>query len=43
LDHIIKVNVDGSSLSNPRRLGFGGLIRNNNGDWFPKKIMVVGC
>jgi len=33
LDNIIKVNVDGSSLSNPERSGFRGLIRNNNGDW----------
>jgi len=33
LDNIIKVNVDGSSLSNPGRSGFGGLIKNNNGDW----------
>jgi len=33
LNNIIKVNVDGSSLSNPGRSGFGGLIRNNNGDW----------
>ena len=34
LNNIIKVNVDGSSLSNPGRSGFGGLIRNNIGDWF---------
>jgi len=33
LNNIIKVNVDGSSLSNPGRSSFGGLIRNNNGDW----------
>jgi len=33
LDNIIKVNVDGSFLSNLGRSGFGGLIRNNNGDW----------
>jgi len=33
LDNIIKVNVDRSSLSNLGRSGFGGLIRNNNGDW----------
>ncbi|CAL0331035.1 unnamed protein product [Lupinus luteus] len=28
-----KVNVDGSSFGNPSRLGFGGLIRNNLGEW----------
>ncbi|MCH88087.1 ribonuclease H protein [Trifolium medium] len=33
LDSIIKVNVDGSSLSNTGRSGFGGLMRNNNGEW----------
>jgi len=33
LDNIINVNVDGSSLSNLGRSGFGGLI---------KKIMVIG-
>jgi len=33
LDNIIKVNVDGSSLSNLGRSSFGGLIRNNNSDW----------
>jgi len=33
LDSIIKINVDGSSLSNFGRSGFGGLIRKNNGDW----------
>ena len=33
LHNIIKVNVGGSSLSNPGRSGVGGFIRNNTGDW----------
>lgn len=33
LGNIIKVNVDGSSLGNHGPAGFGGLIRNNAGEW----------
>jgi hypothetical protein len=29
----VKLNVDGSSLGNPGRSGFGGLIRDTNGNW----------
>lgn len=29
----VKINVDGSSLGNPRRSGYGGLIRNMLGEW----------
>lgn len=29
----VKVNVDGSSLGNSGRAGFGGIIRNNTGEW----------
>ena len=29
----IKVNVDGSRSKNPSRAGFGGLLRDNVGDW----------
>jgi hypothetical protein len=29
----VKLNVDGSFLGNSGRICFGGLIRNNNGDW----------
>ncbi|KAK7269582.1 hypothetical protein RIF29_22314 [Crotalaria pallida] len=29
----VVVNVDGSSMGNPGRAGFGGLIRNYEGDW----------
>lgn len=45
-DEIIKVNVDGSSLSNPGRSDFGGLIRNNNGDWllgFSEFCGITSC
>lgn len=33
LEDTIKVNVDISSFNNPRKLGFGGILRNNNSDW----------
>lgn len=45
-DEIIKVYVDGSSLSNPGRSDFGGLIRNNNGDWllgFSEFCGITSC
>lgn len=29
----MKLNVDGSSLGNPGKAGFGGLFRNSNGEW----------
>lgn len=29
----VKLNVDGSSFGNPGRSGFGGLIRNDRGEW----------
>lgn len=29
----IKLNVDGSSLGNPGRSGFGGILRDMNGEW----------
>lgn len=29
----VKINVDGSSLGNPGRSGFGGVIRNSHGEW----------
>lgn len=32
-DGTIKVNVDGSSFGNPGRAGYGGLVRNNLGEW----------
>jgi hypothetical protein len=31
--HKFKLDVDGSSCSNPGRLGFGGLLRNEAGSW----------
>lgn len=30
---VVKLNVDGSSIGNPGPSGFGGLIRNSNGEW----------
>ncbi|CAJ2636315.1 unnamed protein product [Trifolium pratense] len=33
LDNCVKLNVDGSSLGNPGRSGYGGIIRNNVGGW----------
>jgi hypothetical protein len=33
LDNVIKVNVDGSSIGNPSRSGFRGLLRNSLGGW----------
>jgi len=41
MNNIIKVNFDGSSLSNLRRSGFGGLVRNNNGDWLLISLVFV--
>lgn len=32
-DGSIKVNVDGSSFGNPGQAGYGGLVRNNLGEW----------
>ncbi|PNX58144.1 ribonuclease H [Trifolium pratense] len=29
----LKLNMDGSSFGNPGRAGFGGLIRNDIGEW----------
>ncbi|PNX95448.1 ribonuclease H [Trifolium pratense] len=33
LDNCVKLNVDGSSLGNFGRSGYGGIIRNNVGGW----------
>lgn len=33
LENIVKVNVDGNSIGNPGRSGYGGLIRNSDGEW----------
>jgi len=30
---VVKLKVDYRSLYNPSNLGFGGLIRNYNGEW----------
>ncbi len=43
MNNIIKVNFDGSSLSNLRRSGFGGLVRNNNGDWLFDFSGITSC
>lgn len=32
-ENIYKINVDGSSIGNPGKSGFGGLIRNMLGEW----------
>ena len=32
-EDFIKINVDGSSFGNPGNAGFGGLLRNNRGNW----------
>lgn len=32
-DNIVKVNVDGNSLGNPGRSGYGGIICNSDGEW----------
>ncbi|KAK7260572.1 hypothetical protein RIF29_26725 [Crotalaria pallida] len=32
-DNFIALNVDGSSLGNPGHAGYGGLIRNAQGEW----------
>lgn len=32
-EHFIKLNVDGTSLGNPGRSGFGGIFRNRHGEW----------
>lgn len=29
----VKLNVDGSSIGNPGRSGYGGLLRNTHGEW----------
>ncbi|PNX73497.1 ribonuclease H [Trifolium pratense] len=33
IEGTIKVNVDGSSFNNPGRSGFGGVLRDSNGNW----------
>lgn len=32
-DNMVKLNVDGSSIGNPGRSGFGGLLRDAHGQW----------
>ena len=32
-NNFVKLNCDGSSLGNPGRAGFGGLIRRSNAEW----------
>jgi ribonuclease HI len=32
-EDFIKINVDGSTFGNPGNAGFGGLLRNNRGNW----------
>jgi len=42
-DNIMKVNVDGSSFSNPGKSSFEGLIRKNNGDWLLDFYGITLC
>lgn len=39
----IVLNVDGSSMGNPGRAGFGGLIREDNGAWISGYAGFLGC
>nr|KYP52497.1 Putative ribonuclease H protein At1g65750 family [Cajanus cajan] len=32
-EHVFKLNVDGSSIGNPRLAGYGGLLHNSVGEW----------
>lgn len=39
-DNVVKLNVDRSSFVNPGKSGFGGLFRNNHGEWL---LGFAGC
>ncbi|KAK9988382.1 hypothetical protein SO802_028621 [Lithocarpus litseifolius] len=38
-----KVNSDGSALGNLGRVGGGGLIRNDKGEWIRGYVRAIGC
>lgn len=39
--HVVKLNIDESSLGNSGNAGFGGIYQDHNGNWISNLVEIV--